>query len=177
MERWRRAWRNGFSRQLSTSGLLALREALANDDPRLIQGPHTLPRHHCVRDSECWPICPVKVEAACIICFAGWMGEWMSFVGDVRDYYENVFETSDWDADAYAFISWYDRAPRARMLKVMLAEVELALAERASRARSGMLTQWMNVAERMYGDCGGPAGKAKGRAAKRKAAQRELVSC
>src|SRR4051812_30523867 len=68
MESWRKVWREGFAPQLSTSGLEALRKALHEDDPRLIQGATTSPPPlQCVQD---WP-----VDACCVLGFCSWQGE------------------------------------------------------------------------------------------------------
>jgi hypothetical protein len=41
LESWRRVFREGLEPVVSTPGLLALRQALLTDDPRLIQGATT----------------------------------------------------------------------------------------------------------------------------------------
>jgi hypothetical protein len=65
MESWRRVWREGFVPGISTPGLEALRKALVEDDPRLIQGATTSPPPlQCVED---WP-----VEGACAVGYCGW---------------------------------------------------------------------------------------------------------
>jgi hypothetical protein len=43
VESWRRVFREGLEPVVSTPGLLALRQALLTDDPRLIQGATTTP--------------------------------------------------------------------------------------------------------------------------------------
>ena len=41
MERWRSNWRVGFAPVMPTEGLVALRQALLDDDQTLIQGATT----------------------------------------------------------------------------------------------------------------------------------------
>ena len=43
MESWRKTWRDGVEPLVSTEGLEALRRALTNDDPRLLQGATSSP--------------------------------------------------------------------------------------------------------------------------------------
>jgi hypothetical protein len=127
MESWRLVWRDGFVPELSTSGLLALREALLADDPRLTQGSTTTPPPLlCVQE---WP-----VEAACALGFCGWQGDDLCTVGQVEEHFAKCcFEADARLGEPAAcrwFLNWFDDAPRAEMRRELLAEVELALAGR-----------------------------------------------
>jgi hypothetical protein len=127
MEAWRSIWRDGFTPSLSTRGLLALREGLAEDDFRLTQGRTT------------WPLCTPKFaqspcEGACVLGYAAWQGERRPSVGEVDEF----FGLCCWEADerlghpgaCREFLNWYDDVPRDEMRREMLAEVELELAHR-----------------------------------------------
>ena len=127
MESWRLVWREGFVPVLPTAGLLALREALESDDPRLTQGSTTTPPPLlCVQD---W-----LVEGACALGFCGWQGDGLGTVGEVEEFFARVcFEADNRLGEAAAcrwFLNWFDDTPRAEMRRELLAEIELALADR-----------------------------------------------
>jgi hypothetical protein len=112
---------------ISTTGLTALRDALRGDDPRLVQGATTTPPPlMCVQD---WP-----VEAADALGYCGWQGEGLETVGQVEEYFARCcFEADQRLGEPAAcrwFLNWYDDTPRDEMRRELLAEVELALAER-----------------------------------------------
>lgn len=128
MESWQIVWRDGFVPSLSTAGLLALREALLQDDRRLAQGATTTPPPlFCVQD---WP-----VEACCALGFCGWQGDGLTSVGEVEEYFARCCYEADHrlgePAGCRWFLNWFDDTPRDRMREELLAEVELALADRA----------------------------------------------
>jgi hypothetical protein len=127
MESWRIVWRDGFVPVLSTVGLMALRDALRSDDPRLVQGATTTPPPlMCVQD---WP-----VEACCALGFCGWQGDALFTVGEVEEHFAKCcFEADQRLGEPAAcrwFLNWFDDTPRTEMRRELLAEVELALAER-----------------------------------------------
>ncbi len=127
MESWRLVWRDGFVPVISTTGLMALRDALTSDDPRLTQGSTTTPPPlMCVQE---WP-----VEAACALGFCGWQGDELNTVGEVEEHFAKCcFEADQRLGEPAAcrwFLNWFDDTPRAEMCRELLAEVELALAER-----------------------------------------------
>lgn len=127
MEAWRRVWRVGFAPLISTEGLESLREALSNDDPRIIQDATCSPPPlQCVED---WP-----VESTCPIAWTGWKGESDMSVGEVNDHFDSVCFAVDQaigePASTRFFLNWWDESPREVVFKELLAEVELALAER-----------------------------------------------
>ena len=127
MESWRMVWRDGFAPVLSTTGLLSLRDALRVDDPRLVQGATTTPPPLlCVQD---WP-----VEACCALGYCGWQGDRMDTVGEVEEFFAKCcFEADARLGEPAAcrwFLNWFDDTPRPDMRRELLAEVELALADR-----------------------------------------------
>ena len=124
MESWRNVWRNGFIPLISTAGLEALADALRHNDPRLTQGSTTTPPPlMCVQD---WP-----VEAACAIGYCGWIGEGLTRVGEVEEYFARLcFEADQRLGEPAAcrwWLNWYDDTPRHEMRREVLAEVELEL--------------------------------------------------
>lgn len=88
MESWRMVWRDGMVPSLSTAGLVALRDALVNDDPALVQGRTTVPLPlMCVRD---WPC-----DGADAIGYAGWKGDGLMTVGEVEEHFANCCFEAD----------------------------------------------------------------------------------
>jgi hypothetical protein len=129
MESWRKVWRDGLAPLVSTSGLEALRRALLNDDPRLLQGATTTPPPlPCVQD---WP-----VEAACALGFCGWQGDHLESVSDVEEYFARMcFETDQRLGEPAAirwFLNWFDETPREEMRRQLLGEVNRTLAGRGA---------------------------------------------
>jgi hypothetical protein len=127
MTAWQRSFHDGIAPLLSTRALLALKKALAVDDPALIQGATTdPPPQQAVQD---W-----LVEAACAIAYAGWQGEGLATIGEVEDYFANVCFGADKalgePAGCRWFLTWFDETPRGPMRLALLAEIDLALASR-----------------------------------------------
>ncbi|HLJ92435.1 MAG TPA: hypothetical protein VKU02_04505 [Gemmataceae bacterium] len=130
MESWRKVWREGLESQISTSGLLALRRALLNDDARLLQGATTSPPPlQCVQD---WP-----VEAACGLGYCGWQGDGLATVGEVEEFFANVcFEADQRLGEPAAcrwFLNWFDETPREEMRQQLLPEINRSLAHRLAK--------------------------------------------
>ena len=128
MESWRKVWREGLEPLLSPSSLEALRRGLVHDDPRLLQGATTTPPPlQCVQD---WP-----VEAACALGYCGWEGDGLETVAEVEEYFARMcFEIDQRLGEPAAcrwFLNWYDETPRDEMRRLLLAEVNRALARRA----------------------------------------------
>jgi hypothetical protein len=124
-EAWRKVWRKGVVPLVSEAALVALRDALAGDDRRLIQyATCTPPPLQCVQD---WP-----VEAACALGYCGWQGDGLVTVAEVEGYFARLC----WEMDKVLgepaacrwFLNWYDESPRDDMRRELLAEVNLALA-------------------------------------------------
>ena len=128
MESWRLVWRESFAHILPTPGLIALREALRNDDPRLTQGSTTTPPPlMCVQD---WP-----VEACCVLGYCGWNdGTERTTVGQVEEFFARACFEADTrlgePGGCRHFLNWYDDSPRDVMRAELLAEVELVLEAR-----------------------------------------------
>src|SRR5437763_9030928 len=129
MESWRNVWRTGVATLLSTESLESLREALATDDPRLLQGSTTTPPPlQCVQD---WP-----VEAACALGYCGWIGDGLETVAEVEEFFARMcFEIDQQMGEPAAcrwFLNWFDDTPRQEMRRELLIEVQRTLAERLS---------------------------------------------
>jgi hypothetical protein len=106
-----------------------VQRGLAADDPRLLQGATTTPPPlQCVQD---W-----AVQAACLIGYAGWQAEGLESVGEVEEFFARIcFEIDnrlDEPAGCRWFLNWFDETPRAEMRRLLLAEVNRAVAERQS---------------------------------------------
>jgi hypothetical protein len=125
MTTWQKVWRDGFAPAISRDGLVALRDALRNDDPRLAQGATTTPPPRpAVSD---WP-----VERACALGYCGWQGGCRcETVGEVEEYFGRLCHEADERLGAPAacagFLTWYDRTPRRDMVRALLNEVEKCL--------------------------------------------------
>jgi hypothetical protein len=127
LEAWRRTFRDGVAPQFSVSGLRALRQALEDDDPALIQGDTCTPPplHECAD----WP-----VEAACLVGYASWKGDGVNRVGDLEEEFARICAginlALDEPAGCRHLLNWFDDMPRDEMRKQLLPEVERALATR-----------------------------------------------
>lgn len=125
---WQQVWREGIAPQFDRAQLLALREALANDDPRLLQGATTEPPPLlCVQDWEC--------KGACAISYAGVQalgGFGAATVGAVEEFFARAChecgERMGVPAAERFFLNAWDDTPRAQIVPELLAEVERALA-------------------------------------------------
>src|ERR1041385_1191599 len=129
IESWRKAWREGLAPQLSTAGLTALRKALLDDDPRLLQGATTAPPPlQCVQD---WP-----VEGACSLGYCGWQGDGLETVAEVEEFFARMcFEIDQLMGEPAAcrwFLNWFDDTQRDEMRRELLVEVHRTLAQRLS---------------------------------------------
>lgn len=127
MEKWRQVWRQGVAPNLLTNELEALGEALAKDDPRLIQNGTTSPPPLSYMQN--WP-----VEAACALAFCGWQGDGLETVAEVEEFFARLcFDIDKHMNEAAAcryFLNFFDETPREEMRKSLLKEVELSLRER-----------------------------------------------
>jgi hypothetical protein len=130
MESWRRVWRNGFAKVLPVAGLEALRVALVEDDPRLLQGCTTNPPAlRCTQDWTC--------EGGCAVSYCGWKGEGRGLLGDVAEFFSKCCDDADYRLGEPAacrwFLNWFDDTPRDEMRRELLPEVERAIAERSKQ--------------------------------------------
>jgi hypothetical protein len=121
---WIPAWRAAAA-LLSPESIAALRAAIANDDPRLIQGATTTPPPlQCVQD---WP-----VEAACALGFCGWQGDGLVTVAEVEDFFAKMCFEIDCNLGEPAVCrhlrNWYYETPRDEMRRELLAEIYRYLA-------------------------------------------------
>lgn len=131
MESWRKVWRDGVEPLLSIDGLRALQTALMTDDSRLLQGATTTPPPlQCVQD---WP-----VEAACPIAFCGWLGDGLTTVAQVEEFFARICFEIDLRCGEPAacrwFLNWADETPRDEMRAKLLDEVRLAIEQRRAVA-------------------------------------------
>ncbi len=131
LEPWQKVWREGFAPFISRGGLEALKRALEQDDPALIQGFTTEPPPlDCLADAP--------VEAACPIGFCGWHGDGRETVAQVEDYFAHLCFQADQalgePAASRYFLNHVDDAPRAEMRRELLEEVNRALAAVAGTA-------------------------------------------
>jgi hypothetical protein len=135
VESWRRVFREGFEPVVSTAGLLALRQALLTNDPRLIQGATTTPPP--LRCVELWP-----VEAACMTAFPFWQGDGLETVAEVEEAFARAAFEMDKrlgePAGCRWLLTWFDETPRADMIRELLPEVESALERRREGEMSKM---------------------------------------
>lgn len=123
---WKRVFR-AWTPLISTEGLLALRDLLVTDDPRLLQGATTTPPPlMAVQD---WP-----VEAACPIGSTGWLGDGLVTVAEVEEYFARqcyeVDQILGEPAGCRWALNWFDETPREQMRSQLLPEVNAALALR-----------------------------------------------
>jgi hypothetical protein len=124
---WQEVWRRGFAPQLSDRALKALADALAVDDPRLIQGYCTDPvpvRQSA--DSVVWGACPVT--------YGDWQTTPRRTVGNLGWRFHSLCAGADkamgqpraWQV----FVEWWGTTGRLEAFTLLLAEVNATLAER-----------------------------------------------
>lgn len=132
MESWRNVWRSAASKMFSDNGLIALRQALLEDDPRLIQGATTIPPPlMCVQD---WTI-----EAGDLFAFAACWGDGKTTVAECEEFFAkacfDIDQILQEPAGCRGLINWYDETPRDEMRRQLLAEVTLELNSRGESNR------------------------------------------
>lgn len=124
---WKKVFREGVAPLISDEGLLALRQALIEDDQRLIQGATTTPPPlMCVED---WP-----VEAACALGFVGWQGDGLETVGETEEFFARMaYEVDQRMGEPAAVRYWlnhWDDTPRELLFAQTLIEVGRELRRR-----------------------------------------------
>lgn len=124
MKAWQKVFREGIVPNVEPGGLLSLYEALANDDPRLIQGATTTPPPlQCVSD---WPC-----ECACPIGWTTFRGNPEVTVGDVEEDFAMVCFEADQilglPAACREFINWWDDGNYEQVRRELKAELKLIL--------------------------------------------------
>jgi hypothetical protein len=123
---WRKVWREAVAPLLSDNALSGLRDALARDDACLIQGATTRPTHLDHRKD--WPC-----TGACALAYCG-MVEGLETVGEVEQFFAIMCNEVDNRLGERSGVRWflnaYDEMPRPEMRRLLLAEVDRALAGR-----------------------------------------------
>jgi hypothetical protein len=127
MEHWRTVWRIGLARYLNTKGLVALRDALREDDTALTQGGVVF----AGTGEE-------KISRADAIGYALWKGENLRSPDEVRLRFYEVGRKCDQnfrDQDLWVenFTEWFDSIPRGAAFAALLQEVEETLSERDAK--------------------------------------------
>ena len=106
--------------------LSALRDALAADDARLVQGLTVLPPPFPSTAGQ-------PCEAACLVAYAGWRGGDCRTVGDASDFFRGVCRRAADRLGDRGEVRWllkfWDTTPRDKAVAALLPEVERALAE------------------------------------------------
>lgn len=136
-ESWKKVWREAVVPLLSLESLEALRTAIINDDPRLIQGATCVPPPlSCVED---WP-----VECACLLGYCG-VSEMGGFdkdekgaqntgaatVGMTEEFFARMCFAIDQKLGEPAgcrwVLNWFDQTPRDEIRRLLLPEVDIAI--------------------------------------------------
>jgi hypothetical protein len=128
MQDWKVVWRE-TAPLISTPGLLALKEALERDDPKLLQKVTTSPPPLAyVQD---WPI-----EGACPLTYTGWKGDGLETVGECEEYFAYLCAGIDIRMGEPAGCRWLlnqiDDWSREDLIKNLLPEVKLSIERRLS---------------------------------------------
>ncbi|MFO0937876.1 MAG: hypothetical protein U0798_15340 [Gemmataceae bacterium] len=127
MELWRKAWRDGFAKVISTNGLMSLASALTADHPGLVQGATTCPAPLAANLNH-------PIEGCCAIGFCGWQGDDLTTVGDVDDYFVMTCFDADQRLGETAacrfFLDWFDDSPRDVIRRELLVEVNREIEHR-----------------------------------------------
>ncbi len=125
LSEWQRVLRDGLLPLLSHEAKVALRDALARDDARLIQGGTTTPPPlACVQDWKC--------EGACLVGFCG-LADGLETVGEI----EQFFGRMCWEIDQRVgepagvrhLLNYFDNEPRPEVFAALVAELDAALSE------------------------------------------------
>lgn len=134
-EPWRVAWRDGIQPQISLFALHALRDALATNDPHLMQGV-------VCQDMTTWrgrfPDEPSRGLCACAIGYAG-LASGAKTVGAVEEWFNDVVQAADYNLDKngghLAFLDWFDAESREEVFTELLGEVEEEIERRTFAIR------------------------------------------
>jgi hypothetical protein len=130
LEPWRDVWRNGVAPLLSVPALAALRDALAADDPRLMQGRTVFP-------PGC--ITTLPPERCCAIGLALWLGDGLKTPFAVSDRFASIMLEGDILIESRFrttadFTNWFDLTARDEVRAALLPEVERSLNARPPQA-------------------------------------------
>ncbi len=120
LESWKKVFRGGVAPLFSDEGLLALKDALINDDVSLIQGATTSPPPlACVSTWEC--------EGACLITYPFWKADGLETVAECEEAFARACYACDQTIGEPAacrhLLNWYDETDREIMRSELLAEV------------------------------------------------------
>lgn len=128
METWKKVWREAVAPLMPTKGLEALRHALVNNDPRLLQAMTAEPPP--LMFTQDW-----NVEGACLIGYCGWHGNGLETVGEVEEFFARACFDADQALGEPAAVRWlinfWDETPREEMFRLMLPEVIIELDRRS----------------------------------------------
>ncbi len=113
---WKYSWHVGVAPSLPYAGLVALRKALAEDDPSLIQNKVAASRY-------AW-----NTDAACAIGYCGWKAGLARTRCEVESFFRDVIGKDG--VDANPFLTFFDGQPREQMRMTFLPEVEKTIAFR-----------------------------------------------
>jgi len=113
-------------------GLRALRKALAEDSPRVIQGETVKPLPTLANAEE-------DCARACVLGFAVWKGFRLLSVAYVARWFGHICRTIDAarPGDAARLVHWVDFTPRERMRAELVAVLDVVLAEAAAEDGKG----------------------------------------
>lgn len=128
---WRSIFHDAIAPRLSTAGLIALRQALEEDDPRLLQCSTVEPAP--IDDDDQRP-----VEGACPLGWCLWQGEGLVSAGAVWVLFNALLNAVDaaWPlpgdvcGTSRRFIHWIDNTEREMMRRELLLEVVKVLTSR-----------------------------------------------
>ncbi len=127
MQPWERVWK-AAAPLISTKALAALRRALEDDDPRLIQGATCSPSPLLVNARA-------RCEAGCLLGFTG-MAEGCKTVEKVEAYFCRMCYEIDQKMGEPAgvrwLLNWFDEEPREAVFARLLAAVCEELKGRAA---------------------------------------------
>lgn len=132
MESWRKVWREGFAPLFSIKGLSFLYKALAEDDPRLIQGATTNPPALINFMNQ-------PTDGGCAVAYCGIENEGgfgKASVTDVEEFFARAcFEADNRLGEPAAcryFLNWFDDTPREEMRSKLTQEISMELDKRST---------------------------------------------
>jgi hypothetical protein len=126
----RHAWRAGIAPELSLDGLEALRCALIEDDPNLLQKSTVeIDWAQAIKGSQ--SVAEARPTGCCPMVLPGWLtGDFAHRAGALEEFRRISFAANKRAGDALAavhFTGWWDDEPRQTARVELLAEVEWAL--------------------------------------------------
>lgn len=125
LENWRRVWRDALGPMLSIDALTALRQGLATDDKRMIQGSTTQPPP--IQAIGSW-----ACEGACLIGYAGWRGHELDTIREVSEFFARTCAELETRMGEPAVVrhltAFWDETPRPDAIALLLPEVDRSIA-------------------------------------------------